>query len=415
MLIWRHLVLVAGWVVVAFVVAFFATVLIRRVWGSVGRARRMVLAVLVAVVGLMVAATFRYPLHFAMPPMMQSHAPGGLPASLPFSTVLTAAATMGRFERVGRAIGADPNAVPALRVPDSDGVVRITLTAKEVIGEVAPGVFFNYWTYDGITPGPMLRVRQGDTVELSLRNDPSSLHDHNIDLHSVTGPGGGAAVTNVKPGESKTFRWKALAAGLYEYHCAMMNVSVHNAHGQYGLILVEPPEGSSPVDREFYVMQGELYTDGGIGAKGMRLFDPQAVLDGVPTYVTFNGIVESAPRMRAKVGDRVRMYVGNGGVNLVSSFHVIGEIFDRTYVEGSLTSVPTTDLQTTIVPAGGSTVVEFTVDVPGKYTLVDHALARMNKGAWAVLEVSGDPAPEVFQAMGVPSSTGGDEFAMPMH
>jgi len=358
-----------------------------------------------------IAVNARYPLHFAMPSTMQSHAPGGLPASLPFSTLFTAVTTMGRFERVDRAVGADPRSIPALSVPDADGIVRVTLTAKEVVGEVAPGVFFNYWTYNGTTPGPMLRIRQGDTIELTLTNDPSSLHDHNIDLHAVTGPGGGAAVTNVKPGESKNFRWKALAAGLYEYHCAMMNVSVHNAHGQYGLILVEPPGGLAPVDKEFYVMQGELYTEGGLGAKGMRMFDPQAVLDGIPTYVTFNGIIESAPRMQAKVGDRVRMYVGNGGVNLVSSFHVIGEIFDRAYQEASLTSPPATDVQTTIVPAGGATIVEFTVDVPGKYTLVDHALARMNKGAWAVLEVMGEPAPDVFSG----DASVSEPSAMPMY
>jgi nitrite reductase (NO-forming) len=214
----------------------------------------------------------------------------------------------------------------------------------------------------------------------------------------VNGPGGGAAVTNVAPGESRSFRWKALQPGLYVYHCAQPNVSTHNAHGQYGLILVEPEGGLPKVDKEFYVMQGELYTKGKLGRKGLNVFDPDRLLVGDPTYVTFNGKVEEAPRMKAKVGDRVRMYVGNGGVSLVSSFHVIGEIFDTVYPEAAIGSEPHRNVQTTILPAGGATIVEFTVDVPGKYVLVDHALARMNEGAWAVLEAEGEPNPEVFSA-----------------
>lgn len=345
-----------------------------------------------------VLSSLSYPLHFALPPSMQSHAPGGMPASLPFMSVAAFLMNLGTFERV-EDIGADPTDVPEPIVRTDSQFVGFNLVAKEVIAEVAPGITFNYWTYNGTTPGPMLRVREGDTVEISLTNDPSSLHAHNIDLHAVTGPGGGAALTNVEPGETKTFRWKALAPGLYEYHCAMANVSVHNAHGQYGLILVEPKEGMAPVDKEFYLVQGELYAYGPLGAKGLRLFDAWSVIDGNPDYVTFNGRVEDAPRMRAQVGDRVRLYVGNGGVNLVSSFHVIGEIFDVVYPEGSIGATTLTDVQTTVIPAGGATIVEFTLDVPGKYTLVDHALARMNKGAWAVLEVEGEGNPEVFQAV----------------
>lgn len=241
-------------------------------------------------------------------------------------------------------------------------------------------------------------MRVGDTIKTTLRNEATSLHHHNIDFHATTGPGGGAAVTNVAPGESRTFSWKAMAPGLYIYHCATSNVSVHNSHGQYGLILVEPEEGLPPVDKEFYVVQGELYTQGGIGKKGLLAFDPQALLDGNPTYVTFNGKIETAPRMKAKVGDKIRMYVGNGGVNLVSSFHVIGEIFDTVYPEAAIGSGSAVhkNVQTTAVLPGGASIVEFKVDVPGKYTLVDHALARMNKGAWAILDVEGDKQPQIF-------------------
>lgn len=341
-----------------------------------------------------------YPPNFAMPTFMHSHAPGGLPAYVPFGKIIEFLRFEHRFEKVAD-IGANPAAVPATaQLPDADGVVRISLHAQEVISQIAPGIYFNYWTYNKQVPGPMLRVREGDTVEIALSNDPTSLHNHNIDLHAVTGPGGGASLTDVMPGETKTFRWKALNPGLYIYHCAMPNVSTHNSHGQYGMILVEPVAGLPAVDHEFYVMQGELYTMGQLGKRGLVAFDSNALLDGNPNYVTFNGRVESLPRMHAQVGDTVRMYVGNGGVNLISSFHVIGEIFDTVYPNASIGGAMEHNTQATAVLPGGASIVEFKLDVPGKYLLVDHALARMNKGAWAVLEVSGPEAPEIFTSIG---------------
>lgn len=337
-----------------------------------------------------------YPPSFAMPTFMHTHAPDGLPPSIPFAKIIDFFKNQNHFERVND-IGADPNTVPPEpQKPDTDGIVRISLTTKEVLSEIAPGIWFNYWTFDKQVPGPMLRIREGDTVEITITNDPSSLHHHNIDLHAVTGPGGGATISHVAPGETKTFRWKALNPGLFVYHCAMPNVSTHNSHGQYGMILVEPKEGLSKVDKEFYIMQGELYTVGQLGKKGLAPFDSQALLDGQPNYVTFNGKVESVPRIHAEVGDKIRMYVGNGGVNLISSFHVIGEIFDTVYPEANIGGSLEHNVQTTAVLPGGASIVEFTVDVPGKYLLVDHALARMNKGAWAVLEVTGKDNPDIF-------------------
>lgn len=354
------------------------------------------LGILVLAFFLGLFANKTYPPNFAMPAFMHSHAPGGVPASIPFNKILDFFLYENKFERVAD-IGADPTDVPSLpQTPEADGIVRMHLTAKEVIAEIAPGISFNYWTYNGQTPGPMLRVREGDTIELALTNDPSSLHHHNIDLHAVTGPGGGASLTEVLPGETKTFRWKALNPGLYIYHCAMPNVSTHNSHGQYGLILVDPKNPLPKVDKEFYVVQGELYTMGQLGKKGLVAFDSNALLDGNPNYVVFNGRIESTPRMQAKVGDTIRMYVGNGGVNLISSFHVIGEIFDTVYPEGNIGGSVEHNVQTTAVLPGGSSIVEFKLDVPGKFLLVDHALARMNKGAWAVLEVSGEKNPSIF-------------------
>ncbi|MEK9196590.1 MAG: nitrite reductase, copper-containing, partial [Patescibacteria group bacterium] len=147
-------------------------------------------------------------------------------------------------------------------------------------------------------------------------------------------------------------------------------------------------------------VQCEIYTQGGVGKLGLVLFDPKTLLDGNPTYVTFNGKVEGPPRMKAKKGDKIRMYVGNGGVNLVSSFHVIGEIFDTVYPEAAMGpgSSIFKNVQTTAVLPGGAAIVEFKVDVPGKYILVDHALARMNKGAWAILDVEGTPSPDIFKS-----------------
>jgi nitrite reductase (NO-forming) len=368
------------------------------------RATRMTIdigvsALAVAVV-VFVVSGISYPLHFAMPPTMQAMTYDKKPSSLPILAIFEFLSKKDRFEKVAD-IGRDPNDVPPSIGTRGPEIVKIAVRAKEVVSELASGIFFNYWTYDGTVPGPMYRVRVGDTIELTLTNDPTSIHPHNIDLHAVTGPGGGAAVTMVEPGETKSFRWLAKNPGLYEYHCATPNVSTHNSHGQYGLILVEPEGGLPAVDKEFYVMQGELYTIGGIGKKGLMAFDTQGLIDGVPTYITFNGKIEQAPRMQARVGDRIRMYVGGGGVNLISSFHVIGEIFDTVYPEGAIGdgSAVFKNVQTTAVLPGGSAIVEFTVDVPGKYVLVDHALARMNKGAWAILEVKGDPQPDVYSAL----------------
>ncbi len=368
-------------------------------WLTRRSSKDRVLIGIITIAGIIfMAARTPYPINFAMPPTMHSHAPGGMPPSIPIASALKFLWQSGQFERVTD-IGADPTAVPSPITRSEPALVKFELTAKEVIGQVADGIYFNYWTYNGQTPGPMLRVKLGDTVELTLHNDPTSLHPHNIDLHAVTGPGGGASVTTVEPGESKTVRWKALNPGLYVYHCANPNVSTHNSHGQYGLILVEPTAGLPAVDKEFYIMQGELYTMGDLGEKGLQLFDPQAMLDGQPNYVTFNGKVETTSRMQVRTGDRVRIYVGNGGVNLISSFHVIGEIFHTVYPEAAMGkgSMIEKNVQTTAILPGGATIVEFTADVPGKYLLVDHALARMNKGAWAVLEVTGDPRPDIFQ------------------
>ena len=315
---------------------------------------------------------------------------------LPLANIMQFMRNCGAFERVSK-IARNPSDVPQATFSEND-VVEISMTAKEVVGEMADGVTFNYWTFDGTVPGPFLRVHEGSTVRLTLHNDATSVHHHSIDLHAVTGPGGGAAATIVAPGESKTITFKALNPGIFVYHCAHPNVANHMAHGMYGLILVEPKERLAPVDKEFYIMQGEFYSSGSLGRKGLQLFDAQALLDGKPQYVVFNGKTGAlVDNMTAQVGDTVRLYVGNGGVNLISSFHVIGEIFDRVYREGDLISPPAQSVQTTLVPAGGAAMVEFKVDYPGNYVLVDHALSRLDRGAWGMLHVEGAADSMIFE------------------
>jgi nitrite reductase (NO-forming) len=325
-----------------------------------------------------------------------TYGPAGKP-SLPFWNVIAFFRHFNAFERVAD-IAHDPNQVGEPIARTATSTVHVDIVAKEVISELAPGVYQNFWTYNGTVPGPMVRVRVGDTVVVTLKNDESSLHPHTIDFHAVIGPGGGAAVLLANPGETKTLTFTALHPGLFVYHCAAQNPAVHMAHGQYGLILVEPETPLPPVDHEYYVMQGEFYTTGTLGQKGLQIFDSKAMLDGIPNYVVFNGRTGAlAKSLNAKSGETVRFYVGNGGVNLISSFHIIGTVFDRVWQEGSITSPPVTNVQTTLVPAGGSTVVDLTLRVPGNFVLVDHALARVDKGAWGVLHVTGDPEPGVFQ------------------
>ena len=279
--------------------------------------------------------------------------------TLPIKNIFSFFSNLDNFERVSD-IARDPNDTPPPLGRSESAEVSIDVTAKEVIAEVAPGIVVNYWTFDGTVPGPMWRVREGDTITLTLHNDQSSLHMHSIDLHAVTGPGGGAVVTDVKPGEQKTLRFKALNPGLYVYHCAHPNVANHMAHGMYGLILVEPKGGLPKVDKELYVVQGELYTAGPRGTKGLQVIDASKMLAGVPEYIFFNGRVGavSKERVEVKQGESVRMYVGNGGVNLISSFHLIGEIFDTVYPEGSVGGALFKNVQTTIVPAGGAAMVD---------------------------------------------------------
>jgi nitrite reductase (NO-forming) len=309
-------------------------------------------------------------------------------------------------------IPANLKSLPAPRVAapierTEPAYVKFDLETNKVTARMADGVAYEYWTFNGTVPGPMLRVREGDTVEINIGNAADSGVTHSIDLHAVTGPGGGATVTQVMPGETGSFTFKALNPGVYVYHCATPMVAHHIASGMYGLIVVEPASGLPEVDRELYLMEGDFYLQGQRGDEGLRAFDMNKMLDERPDYVLFNGSVGAnagANAFQANVGETIRIFFGVGGPNLTSSFHVIGEIFDRVYPEGALAN-PSLNVQTTHVPAGGATVVEFKTEVPGTYAIVDHSLGRLEKGAAAQIVVKGDANPEVFNA--VKSGSGG--------
>jgi len=294
----------------------------------------------------------------------------------------------------------DPTDFPAPIGDRGPETVRIDLETTELSGQLADGTTYTYWTFNNKVPGPLLRVRVGDIVELHLKNLPASIMSHSIDLHAVTGPGGGAVATQTQPGGETMFTFKALKPGLFVYHCATPMVAQHISNGMYGLILVEPEGGLPPVDREFYVMQGELYTTQPFGTVGALTGDTTKLLAETPEYFVFNGaalaLAGEAHALHANVGETVRIFFGVGGPNFTSSFHVIGEIFDRVYDQASLTAPPLTDVQTTLVPPGGATMVEFSLEVPGRYILVDHALSRLQRGLAGYLYAEGDPNLEVF-------------------
>ena len=280
-------------------------------------------------------------------------------------------------------------------------IVNLDIIEKPM--RLADSVDYAMWTFGGTVPGSFIRVREGDLVELHLKSAANSTMPHNIDLHAVTGPGGGAKASLTLAGQSSVFTFTAMNPGLFVYHCAMSPVPMHLANGMYGLILVEPKGGLPKVDREFYVMQSEFYTKGKFGDKGLQTLDMDKGIDERPTYVVFNGSVGAVTgegALKANVGEKIRLFIGNAGPNLTSSFHLIGEVFDNVFAEGGTTV--SHNVQTTTIPAGGAAIVEFGVEVPGDFILVDHAIFRaFNKGALGILTVTGAANNKIFLPGGV--------------
>ncbi|MFC4353037.1 copper-containing nitrite reductase [Fodinicurvata halophila] len=299
-------------------------------------------------------------------------------------------------------IAENPVNVPAPIERSEPATVQVELETIELEAHLSNNSTFRFWTFNGTVPGPMIRVRVGDTVEVTMKNADDSWMMHNVDFHAATGPGGGAEATTAAPGETKKVTFKALNPGIYVYHCAVPPVALHIANGMYGMILVEPEEGLPPVDREFYVMQGEIYTEEAFGTSGLLTESYEKLLNERPEFFVMNGHVGALTDhypLKAQVGESVRIFYGSGGPNYSAAFHVIGEIFDRVHPYGSLTSPPLENVQTAMVPAGGAIMTEFTTQVPGTYVLVDHALSRAERGLAGHLIVEGEENHEIFNPM----------------
>jgi nitrite reductase (NO-forming) len=298
-------------------------------------------------------------------------------------------------------IARDPADLPPPAGARGPRRITVNLHTEEVTGTLASGATFHYWTFDGKVPGPFVRVRVGDIVTVHLTNDASSMMMHNVDFHAVLGPGGGGQATSAGPGETRSFTFRATTPGLFVYHCATMPHAEHIANGMYGLILVEPAGGLPKADREYYVMQGEIYTDKPYGTQGLLNDSYAKIVAETPDYYVFNGttnaLTEEHP-LKSKVGETVRIFFGDAGPNKASAFHAIGNIFDKVYEDGSLLSPPRLGIQTTLVAPGSAAIVEFRTLVPGRYTLVDHSIARLERGLGAALIVDGPDNEDLYKA-----------------
>ena len=288
----------------------------------------------------------------------------------------------------------DPSDLPPPVGDRAPAVVKVTLTSKELVGVLDPasGTTYRYWTFNGKVPAPFIRVRQGDTLEVTVVNPKDSTMVHSVDFHAAIGPGGGAALTQVPPGQSKTFSFQATTPGLFVYHCGSPMIAQHIANGMYGLILVEPAGGVPHVDHEYYLMQGEIYTTAPKGKSGLQQFSAENLMAENPQYYVFNGAVDAITKqyaLHADEGQTVRIYFGNAGPNATASEHMVGEIFTHYYQLGSLASPPLAGIQTATVPPGGAAILDVKASNAGQFALMDHAISRMEKGNMAVLQVKG--------------------------
>ena len=318
-----------------------------------------------------------------------------------------AAASAATAARTTLRVAADPTAIPAPIKRRKPAEIDVVLEAREVVAEIEPGVTYRFMTYNGQIPGPMIRVRQGDTVNLTLRNPADSMQAHNVDLHAVMGPGGGAMATLAQPGEEARVRFKLTYPGAFIYHCAVSNMDMHISSGMFGMIVVEPEEGLPHVDHEFYLGQHELYLDTPAGVRGERSFNTGAMVHEQPSYVLINGAKNALTPgaygpMKVKTGETARVFFVCGGPNLSSSFHPIGNVWREVWPEGALRNAPLRDIQTQPVAPGSTAVTTLHFPVPGGVKLVDHALSRVaHKGCLAMIQADGAPRPDLFQALGV--------------
>lgn len=309
-----------------------------------------------------------------------------------------------------------PN-VPPVITRDHPVRLRVSLETYTKLVQLTSRYQYEQWTFNGSVPGPFIRARVGDVVELTLTNRDETGNPHNVDCHAFTGPGGGAALTTAEEGQTKVARFRLLHPGLYVYHCAAAPVPVHMANGMYGLMYVQPAvEGGGgdvlpPADREYYVMQSEFYHEppevgeDGRPSRTVEFSYPNGLAEE-PSVVVFNGRESAATRdapLRARTGETVRLFFGNAGPNLTSSPHVIGSVFRRAYRDGDVVSPPARSVSTISVAPGSAAILDLKMVVPGTYTLVDHAIFRLDKGAVAFLNVSGKQRPDIYGSSDPPA------------
>jgi nitrite reductase (NO-forming) len=297
-------------------------------------------------------------------------------------------------------VSEDPSAIPPPITRNTSTTVDIYLHAVEETAEVEPGVSYTYWTYNGTVPGPFFRVRVGDTVTVHFSNDRTSSTNQSVDFQAVTGPGGGAAVTQTPPGGERNFTFLAMTPGLFVYQSGTPNIPTGIANGMFGMILVQPAQGLPAVAHEFYLMESELYLHWPIHTPGNQLFNGSALLGDDPTYVVFNGAFDSltgAHALKVNVNDSIRIFFGEAGPNDFSAFSMVGATFNETYLYGDLTDPPTANLQTVPVPPGSTAMIDLTAVYPGNYSLIDHQLGDVAaKGALATLNVTGPANSSIF-------------------
>ncbi len=332
---------------------------------------------------------------------------GGILAGLPFGGESVQADSSKRRKilrnvpKVDR-VAANPRDIPSPINRNRPVTHNITLESKDLISEIEPGVQFKFMTYGGQVPGPMIRVRQGDKMNLTFKNNSQNTLLHNVDFHAVYGTGGGSKATLCPPGQSRELHAKLMYPGAFIYHCAVPKLDEHISSGMFGMIVVEPNEGLSEVDHEFYLGQHEVYSNKEAGEKGFHEIDVESMKAENPTYVLLNGEKKALTEdgygtMKTQVGDTARIFMVTGGPNLSSSFHAIGNVWTKAWREGAIASEPEEYVQTCHVAPGSCGIFEMDFPVPEKSFLVDHALSRYNrKGMLGVIEVEGEEQPHIF-------------------
>lgn len=271
-----------------------------------------------------------------------------------------------------------------LRFASAQEVKKFTLTVEEKRIDVGEGFHYDAWTYNGTVPGPVLRVREGDTVEITLVNKGTVAHG--IDTHAAQiSPA--QAFRIIDPGKSHSFRFRAEIPGIYLYHCSAEPILNHIANGMYGAMIVEPRRALPPA-REFVIVQSELY--GEPDDQGLIAGDSRKMSEEHPDFVIFDGAINRhvAAPLPVKAGELVRVYFVNAGPNLSSSFHIIGTILRTVYLNGNLEN-RLVGLQAVQVGPGSGMIVEFMVKEKGDYIFVDHAIARLYKGAVGLFRTEG--------------------------